>query len=68
VVLFVVDAIRGDDEDCATSTRVPSAAFRDAPRVFQVSAGRELCVAAAGSTEVLWHAHTAGVRPAMALK
>ena len=46
----------------------PYAVLTDAPRLREVPAGRELCVAATGSTEVLWHAHAAGARPAMAFK
>ena len=48
VVLFVVDAITGDDADCAASTRPPRAVLTEAPRLREVPAGRELCVAAAG--------------------
>lgn len=68
VFLFMVDAISGDDADCAGSARAPGAALVDAQRSLRVPAGRELCAAAAGSTEVLWHAHAASARPAVALK
>jgi hypothetical protein len=68
VSLFVVDAVKGDDRDCAlTSSRHIALAPR-AHTPARIPKGRELCAASSVSTEVLWHARIDAPGRALALQ
>jgi hypothetical protein len=67
VDLFVVDAVNGDDRDCAQDP-AHATTVTGQGRSAGVPKGRELCVASVGSAEVLWHARVDSTPRAIALK